>query len=83
MEMSSDKLIEILRDFQGKHYCDLEGESLKLFNAIMKIADQRDSYRIAFLRIKEDLEVYHQNGGTYIIPVEVINQIYGEIEELE
>lgn len=31
----------------------------------------------------KDLEIYRQNGGTYIIPVEVMNDIFGEIEDVE
>lgn len=33
--------------------------------------------------MSEDLEIYHQKGGTYVIPVEVINYWVGEFEELK
>lgn len=31
----------------------------------------------------QQLEIYHQKGGTYVIPVEIINDLLGQIEELE
>lgn len=31
----------------------------------------------------KNLEIYHQNGGTYIIPAEVMNDIFCEIEDAE
>ena len=33
--------------------------------------------------MSEDLEIYHQKGGTYVIPVEVINYWAGELEQLK
>lgn len=30
----------------------------------------------------EYLEQYHQNGGTYILPVEIVNDLTGQIEDL-
>lgn len=29
----------------------------------------------------EDYKQYHQKGGTYIIPVEVFNELFNEVEE--
>ena len=28
----------------------------------------------------EDYEKYHQQGGTYVIPIEVFNELFGELE---
>lgn len=32
---------------------------------------------------KSDYDVYHKKGGDYIIPVEVFNELFDEIEELQ
>lgn len=33
--------------------------------------------------MSEELEQYHQKGGTYVIPVEIMNYWIGECEELQ
>lgn len=43
---------KILEDFLGKRPSDLEGESEKLFNAIMKVADENDLLRDKIHEIK-------------------------------
>lgn len=35
------------------------------------------------LSMSEELEQYHQKGGTYVIPVEIMNYWIGEYEDLQ
>ena len=32
---------------------------------------------------RSDYEQYHKNGGTYIIPVEVFNELFDELDEIK
>ena len=29
---------------------------------------------------KEDYEIYHQKGGTYVLPIEMFQELWGEME---
>lgn len=51
--MNSEKLIKILKEFQGKHPEELEGEEKRLFDAIMDIADDRDKYKSLYENEKD------------------------------
>ena len=32
---------------------------------------------------RSDYEQYHKNGGTYIIPVEVFNELFDELDKIK
>ena len=47
---------EKLKEMLGKRPEELEGETLKLFEAIMKIADERDELRVRNKELEEENE---------------------------
>lgn len=51
--MSEEELIEILKEFEKSRVEQLKEPSRNLFYAIMKIADERDKYKIVLDKIKE------------------------------
>lgn len=53
--MKSDKMIEILKEFEAKRVEQLPENAQKLFYAIMKIADERDLYKIKYNKVLEVL----------------------------
>lgn len=63
------------------HSCELLNEPV-VKDLIESLQEQKKKFKKVINDIK-DLEIYHQNGGAYIIPVEVMNDIFGEIEDSE
>ena len=51
--MSEEELIETLKEFEKSRVEQLKEPSKNLFYAIMKIADERDKYKIILDKIKE------------------------------
>ena len=54
---------EDLKEMLGKRPDELEGETLKLFNAIMKIADERDELKLKCKELKEIEENHRKENG--------------------
>lgn len=54
---------EELKEMLGKRPDELEGETLKLFNAIMKIADERDELKLKCKELKEIEESHRKENG--------------------
>lgn len=50
--MTTERANEILKELEGVKPEDLKGESKKLFEAIMKIADERDYYKHKYQILK-------------------------------
>ena len=51
--MKDNELIEILKEFDEKRVEQLNDNARKLFNAIMKIADERDKYKSLYQNEKD------------------------------
>ena len=51
--MSEEELIKALKEMDKKRVEELEPNSRNLFNAIMKIADERDKYKSLYQNEKE------------------------------
>lgn len=54
---------EDLKEMLGKRPDELEGETLKLFNAIMKIADERDELKLKCKELKEIEKSHRKENG--------------------
>lgn len=54
---------EELKEMLGKRPDELEGETLRLFNAIMKIADERDELKLKYKELKEIEESHRKENG--------------------
>ena len=54
---------EDLKEMLGKRPDELEGETLKLFNAIMKIADERDELKLKCKELEEIEESHRKENG--------------------
>ena len=51
--MKEEELIKVLKEMDKKRVEELEPNSRKLFDAIMKIADERDKYKSLYENEKE------------------------------
>lgn len=54
--MSEEELIKALKEMDKKRVEELEPNSRKLFDAIMKIADERDKYKSLYQNEKEHVD---------------------------
>lgn len=71
--MNSEELIRILKEFQRKHPEELVGEEIRLFDAIMEIADDRDKYKLLYENEKDHTDTLKR----------IIKKIEEYIEEAE
>lgn len=82
--MSEEELIETLKEFEKSRVDKLKEPSKNLFYAIMKIADERDKYRIVLDKIKEYCkENSERDYGEYDRYGDVLDYINELLEEIE
>lgn len=83
--MNSDELIEILKEFHNTRYDKLEGEPKRLFDAIMKIADERDMYKQEIKNAKkyinEYLDANEENEQFVIFGIDLLAMLGGDNNE--
>lgn len=74
--MSEEELIETLKEFEKNKVEQLKEPSKNLFYAIMKIADERDKYKIVLDKIKE------RHWKTRRNYVEDLTKLYDKLSEI-
>lgn len=79
--MSEEELIETLKEFEKNRIEQLKEPSRNLFYAIMKIADERDKYKIVLDKIKELIKEKYSNEDGEIWHDE-FKEIYKLLEEI-
>lgn len=62
---------EKLKDMLGKKPEELEGETLKLFEAIMKIADERDELRVRNKELEEENRIFALEGSNIALKIHI------------
>lgn len=79
--MSEEEIIETLKEFEKNRVEQLKEPSKNLFYAIMKIADERDKYKIVLDKIKEYLEEDDWESVNGVIAVKLIKEKLNDLLE--
>lgn len=77
--MSDEELIETLRQFEEKRVEQLPDSARNLFYAIMKIAEERDTYKFLLEDIKTFIEIDLQKRSDFEIEPKTANYLLEKI----